>query len=60
MHTLVTYWAPAPNRRTCAMNASSSIAAVVPNPPGTQITSQRSTFARSARSVKVSPSASMS
>jgi hypothetical protein len=42
------------------MKASSSMASAVPNPPGTHSTSQRSTAARSASLVKVSPSASTS
>lgn len=42
------------------MNPASSIASAAPSPPGTHSTSQRSAFARSARRVKTSPSASMS
>jgi len=42
------------------MKAGSSIASTVPSPPGTQMRSQRSTFARSARPVNAMPSAAMS
>ncbi len=60
VQTDVRYLAPAPSRRISRMKASSSMASVAPNPPGTHSRSQRSTLVRSLRPANTRPSAAMS
>src|SRR5204863_140130 len=60
VHTEVTYRAPSASRRSSRRNSASAMAlSVTPNPPGTQMISQRSISLRRRSPAKVMPSVSM-